>query len=199
MSLLLETLQILDGKIPHLLLHQKRLNQSRKILFGCSDEISLSEVLKDHLPYEMGNYKCRICYGEKIEKIEFSHYSPKKIESFYLVDAPKIDYQFKYANREIFDSLLAYCPADEILILQNGYLSDVSFANLLFFDNSAWFTPKNPLLKGIQRQHLLENGKISELEIHQNDLKNFSEFKLINAMLPFEVAPSYTLDQIINL
>ncbi len=42
--------------------------------------------------------------------------------------------------------------------------------------------PDSPLLLGTQREKLLQEGKILEGTIFQEDIVNFDEIKIINAM-----------------
>lgn len=75
---------------------------------------------------------------------------------------------------------------DDILIIKNGVVSDTSFANIIFFDGQRWVTPKIPLLEGTCRARLIANNTIISQEITLNDLKLFSKFMIINAMLDFD-------------
>jgi 4-amino-4-deoxychorismate lyase len=85
---------------------------------------------------------------------------------------------------------LTHKSADEILIIKNGFVTDTSFSNIVFFDGIKWITPSTYLLNGTQRQQLLQQGAIIEEEIRPSDLKHFRFAKLINAMLDLETSPS---------
>jgi 4-amino-4-deoxychorismate lyase len=99
----------------------------------------------------------------------------------------EIDYQFKYTDRARLEELKRRTKADEILIVKNGYITDTSFSNIIFFDwENKWVTPATPLLKGTKRKELLEKGMIHEKEIRPYDLKDFTKARLINAMLDIE-------------
>lgn len=45
--------------------------------------------------------------------------------------------------------------------------------------------PETFLLNGVMRQHLIKTNKIKPLEIGLENLKEFSHFQMINAMIPF--------------
>ncbi|MHB1680231.1 MAG: aminotransferase class IV [bacterium] len=71
----------------------------------------------------------------------------------------------------------------EILIVKNGLITDTSYSNVILYDGKEWFTPKSFILNGVKRQYLLNTGKIKEIKITLEDLKNFEKISLINAML----------------
>ena len=56
----------------------------------------------------------------------------------------------------------------------------------LFFNGKHWITPEKPLLQGTQRAFLLEKEIIKTANIRVEDLVNFENARLINAMIRFE-------------
>ena len=103
------------------------------------------------------------------------------------MQADHLDYRLKYADRTELDQLfLKRGEADDILIIQNGLVTDTSIANIAFFDGDKWITPKEPLLKGTTRARLLDEKKIFEQDIKIADLGKFTEFALMNAMIGFD-------------
>ena len=74
----------------------------------------------------------------------------------------------------------------EILILKNGLITDVSFANIAFYDGKGWYTPDSPLLKGTKRAYYIEKGLLIEKRISPADLPKYQKARLINAMLDLE-------------
>jgi 4-amino-4-deoxychorismate lyase len=72
---------------------------------------------------------------------------------------------------------------DDILIVKRGHVTDCSFSNIIFRRGNHWYTPWSALLKGTQRQRLIEENKLIEEEIRLKDIRSFDTFKLINAML----------------
>jgi 4-amino-4-deoxychorismate lyase len=51
----------------------------------------------------------------------------------------------------------------------------------------------------VQRQELLQSGKITTADISPNNLREYSHFKLINALNDFDDALAYPLSRILNL
>ena len=98
-----------------------------------------------------------------------------------------LDYSHKYINRKRLEKLFSQKGnCDDILIVKNGLITDTSFANILFYNGIEWLSPANPLLKGTQRQFLLETEQIITAEIRPSDLKYFKKARLVNAMMRFE-------------
>jgi len=63
-----------------------------------------------------------------------------------------IEYPYKYANRNAFDTLLQSHPDfDEIIIEKDGFITDTTIANLAFYNGTYWLTPEKPLLPGTMR------------------------------------------------
>jgi 4-amino-4-deoxychorismate lyase len=197
MCLLLETIKLEKGTACNLRYHQQRVDESRLSLLGISEKLEVSSALIVPARAKQGVYKCRIIYGKEINEVQYIPYLQKKIKSLQLVEASDLDYRFKYANRECFDSLLDDSHCDEILIVKNGFVTDTSFSNIIFFEGNRWVTPAYPLLKGTKRQQLLDEGKVSEEEIRPQDLKYFSKAMLINSLLDFNLKRMIPISEIV--
>jgi len=184
---LIETIRVNNNQFRNLEYHDRRLNNARRILFGCKSDMPLVEHIT--LPPNLVDktYKCRIEYSKDIHGIEFSPYTPKKIKKLKLVECNFIDYSFKYRNREIFEKLLLQRDdCDEILIVKNGKITDTSFTNIVFQTKTgSWVTPAKPLLKGTMREYLLDHKLIFLSDISIGSLKHFKKAILINSMLDF--------------
>lgn len=189
MSLLIESLCILNGEIRNLDFHQNRLNKSRYKALGKEDDWDLNQIIKIPHSAQEGKFKCRILYGEKLESIEFLPYSIRPIQSIRLVENNSIEYKFKWEDRSAFELMKDSVSEDEIMILKKGQITDTSYSNLVFFDGDNWITPSTYLLNGTMRQALLREGKIIEDEINPKDFNRFLSFKLINAMMNLEESP----------
>ena len=189
MSLLFETIKFQNGKLHNLDLHNARLNKSRSEIFGCKDTINLAKSI--HLPetYDNGVYKCKVIYARKIEHVEFLTYTIKPVATLRMVEHDDIEYNHKYVNRKCFDNLLDNADADDILIVKRGFITDSSYANIVFYDGRKWITPSTPLLRGTKREKLLKEKLISEQPIKKDDLHLFSRAILINAMIDMEDSP----------
>ena len=108
-----------------------------------------------------------------------------------------INYNLKFENREKINQLFAKREqCDEILIVKNGLVTDTSFCNILFFNGKKWLTPEKPLLKGIQRQFLINNEIVETANISPSDLHNFTKARLVNAMIGFEDALDIIIENI---
>jgi 4-amino-4-deoxychorismate lyase len=182
--MLFETIKIEDGKIFNLDWHNKRFNKSQKELFSISSNIDLKTFIS---PPKTGLYRCKIIYDHKIQSIEYFPYKAKKIQSFKIVKS-QLDYKFKYTERSIFQKLLK--DYDEIIIEKNGLLTDTSIANIAFYDGEAWLTPKTPLLEGSTRARLIDEGFLKLRNIKKENIKNYSNFALMNAMIGFCIQKS---------
>jgi 4-amino-4-deoxychorismate lyase len=85
---------------------------------------------------------------------------------------------------------------DDILIVKDGYITDTSFSNIVFFDGEKWVTPARPLLRGTMRESLLKRNLIGEENITVDDLNKIKEARLINAMLPLETGTAIQVENI---
>jgi 4-amino-4-deoxychorismate lyase len=197
MCLLLETIKLEKGTVCNLRYHQQRVDESRRILLGIKEPLDIGSAIIVPSRAKQGVYKCRITYGKEINEILYIPYLLKKIKSLQLVEASEINYSYKYANRECFDSLLDDCRCDEILIVRNGFITDTSFSNIIFFDGNRWLTPSNPLLKGTKRQQLLDEGRIIAEEIRPQDIKHFTKAMLINSLLDFNLKRMIPVSEVV--
>lgn len=180
---LFETICVKNGIPQNLFWHEQRMNQARSELWNEDESLNLESYIKIPNPYKIGVVRCRISYGPNIQSIDFFHYAYRRIYSLKLVPSDDIEYQFKHCDRSHLDRLLAKKgDCDEIIILKNGFVTDSSFSNLIFFDGINWITSNTPLLAGTCRARLLDQGKIIERAIRQSEVKNFLGVKLINAM-----------------
>jgi 4-amino-4-deoxychorismate lyase len=187
MSLLFESIRLDCGILQNPEYHNQRLNFSRHQLFGLTLKIDLKDVIVVPEKFQKDIVKCKVYYTKDIEDITFEFYQPKRISSLKLVENDEIDYSFKYTNRHELEKLLFQKGnCDEVLIIKKGMITDTSFSNIAFFDGKTWLTPSTPLLKGTQRNHLLQRKIIVESIIKLSDLHCFEKAILLNAMLPFE-------------
>ena len=128
--------------------------------------------------------------------MELLPYKYRDISSFKVVVSNEISYPLKSVDRVAFETLKSKASADEILIVKNGLLTDTSFSNLVFKKGMDWFSPTTFLLNGVQRQSLLLQNKIKEIEIGLHNIQDFSHFKLINAMCDFVTSKEYSVSDI---
>jgi len=194
MCLLLETIRFENGAFQNLRYHQERMEASRKALFPDSETIDLEAALRKEMAAgknvpQTGLFKCRVVYDSQIRNLKWIPYSFPKIISLKMVFSNEIKYSYKYENRKAINELLKEKGnTDDILIVKHGLITDTSFCNILFYNGKNWITPSFPLLRGTQRNHLLETEQIQTAEIKPTDLVNFQKARLINAMIRFEDA-----------
>ncbi|WP_294964358.1 aminotransferase class IV family protein [Sulfurimonas sp.] len=189
----LETIKSLDGEIFNILYHQRRYESVLKSL-GVSDFKNLKEFLN---PPASGLYRCRLSYDEQEINITYHKYKKRDIKSIKLVYDDEIDYSKKYSDRSALDNLFKKKEnCDEILIVKNSLITDTTIANVVFYNDGLWYTPKKPLLKGTTRARLLDAGKIIEKDIYVKDLKDYSKVALMNAMIDFDIITKYDLKDV---
>ena len=189
MCLLLETIKTVDRNLVNLEYHQKRVDRSIRDLFNKNARVNLAKEIKVPGYLGKGLFKCRVIYDQEIRKVEFLPYKQQEITTLKLVLCNDLDYSYKFENRQIITKLLELKGrCDDILIQKNDLITDTSFCNIIFSDGNNWITPSNPLLKGTQREYLLEKDMISEANIKGTDIYSFNSFKLINAMINIETS-----------
>jgi len=193
---LFETIKIVGGEPQNLSLHDERMNRSRRERFGNNDLLKLSDYITVPNADKDSITRCRVIYAISVNSIEFSPYIPANTMTLKIVDAGTLDYNYKYLDRSRLNALIDKRVADDILIIRNRCVTDVSFANIVFTDGERWITPDTPLLHGTMRELLLRKGVIKMDRITINDLSLFTHFKLINAMLGFD-APLLPVSNII--
>jgi len=183
----LETIRLEEGKLQKLELHNIRMKHTLSVFYPGTD-LRLSQKLAAKAP-KKGLFKCRVVYDTQIREVEFIPYKLPSIHSLQLVVADPLDYSFKFLNRTPLNQLVRQRKqGDDILIVKQGLITDTSFCNVLFFNGKNWITPAQPLLKGVQRQYLLENERIHTADIRPGDMHQFIKIRLVNAMIRFEDA-----------
>ncbi len=183
MCRLFETIRVENGVPLNVVWHERRMNQARAEFWPDCGNITLADFLV--VPGEMssGIVRCNVVYEKDIQEITFKFYEKRIIRSLKLVTCDNIDYPFKYCDRSLLGRLFELREdCDEIIIVKNGFITDTSISNLIFFDGLDWFTPENPLLNGTCRQRLIATGLIRERKIATGDLSGYTGCKLINAM-----------------
>jgi 4-amino-4-deoxychorismate lyase len=193
----LETIKCKDGELFNLRFHQNRFNLARRDYFGITREINLEEMIKIPEEYKTGLFRCRVIYSKAIEKIEFFPHYYRKVQSLKSIENNQIDYRYKFANRQYLEKLFARRGnCDDILIVKNGCITDSFTANVIFYNGQSWWTPDTPLLPGIQRAKLLDEGKISVCRITYDDLHKYQKVGLINAMQNLEKMPVIEISKV---
>lgn len=179
-----ETIAIIDGIPQNLSFHQARMDNTIEKLFQKTSVFNLEEIIQVPTEYQNGLIKCRIDYNQQDFNIIFSAYQRREIKNYQCIYLDKLNYTFKYTNRTIFENIKI--EKDEAIIIQNGKITDCRIGNLLFLKNNIWYSSKDYLLKGTQLSNLLSKNRIELAEIRVDDLHQYEEVMMINAMNPFD-------------
>jgi 4-amino-4-deoxychorismate lyase len=183
MSRLIETIRISGGEIQNLDYHIRRM-QALRLKWDVNRAFSLP------LPPQ-GTFKYRIVYDADRFDTTVEPYTIRPIRTLKLVTDNNIVYDHKFEDRRELMKLFAQRgDCDDVLIVKNGVITDTSYSNIIFLKGDQWFTPDTYLLNGTMRQYLLDTGAITQLPILRSNIKQFSHFKLINAMLRDEAPES---------
>ncbi|MDR3060414.1 MAG: aminotransferase class IV [Dysgonomonas sp.] len=181
-----EAIKVYDGVFVNPSPHIDRMNHTMQTFFDVTYPISLQN---EDIPieYRTGLVKCRIIYSSEYIKFEYQKYTFRQINNLKLVYNDMLDYSFKYADRTEWNALLEQkAGCDDILIVKNGYITDTSFSNVVFENETGLFTPSTYLLAGTKRQSLLQKGIIKEAEISIENIGLYSKLYLINTMIDIE-------------
>jgi len=188
MCLLLESICWENGRMALLDHHLNRMNSSRRELLGITDAINFPLNLKPP-NNPQSKWKLRITYNQSINSIQWIPYIKSNPTKVLVLDPGPISYSFKFADRTVFENIKKEHPDfDDFIFLQNNYLTDGSYSNILLKSGEKWYTPATPLLEGVRKKHLINQGLIRERQLTKEDLIHADEIRLINAMLPFEDA-----------
>ncbi|MCF6310559.1 MAG: aminotransferase class IV family protein [Sulfurimonas sp.] len=187
-SSFLETIKSIDGELFNMSYHQKRYESVLNSL-----GIEKKEDLKEYLnPPQFGIYRCRLIYTDNTVVVTYHAYKKREICSLKLIFNNEIEYSNKSTCRDEIDALYEQKgEGDDILIIKNLLVSDTSIANIAFYRDGEWITPKNPLLKGTTRARLIDEGKLTEEDIKVQDIRSFSKIALLNAMIDFDILDRY--------
>lgn len=193
-----DSIQVKDGKVLNIQYHQNRVNRTLKEL-NISANFNLKEILVIPKEFSKGKYKCRFLYNTQNYELEFIPYKKPKIERIKIVTDNNIDYHIKFSNRNHLNRLKELKgDCDDILIVKNGMVTDLSSANIVFKKNQKWYTPSTPLLEGTQREKLIDNSLIIVKDIKAEDIQNYEVFRIINALREFDDENDINIRNIIN-
>lgn len=196
---MLETIRIVDGEAPLLKYHQRRVDRSRRIYYAKAPAFRLSHVLdRLELP-ATGVHKLRLLYGTALESYSITPYRVRPVHTLRVVHADDLHYRRKYADRAAINQLFDLRKdCDDILIVQQGHVTDCSYANLAFYDGGQWHTPAWPLLPGARREYLIEQGVVRPSIIRLRDIHHFETARLFNSMMEWEEGPLLSVAAIRN-
>src|SRR5688572_26707368 len=125
MSLLIESIKLVDGEFRNIFQHEQRMNRSLKELCGVEDFFDLGKFLERFDVPDKGLFKCRITYDDQGHDVEFLPYEPKEIKSLKIVEHDRIEYDHKYKDRSTIDRRFKKRNGcDDIIIVKDGLVTD---------------------------------------------------------------------------
>jgi len=182
----IESIKLLDGQFYRLPFHQVRVDGVFEHFFPSKKAFDLVKILTAENFPQIGLFKCRIVFNQSIQLIEFVPYTSRKIRSLQLIETQIEPTNFKSVKREDINMAFAQKGiCDDVLMLNNGFLSDASYYNIALWNGEKWCTPRIPVIYGTQRSSLLNLGKIVEKEIRKEDISFYKTIRLFNAMVEF--------------
>lgn len=197
----IESIRYENNKIPLIKWHQDRFEHTQRSLWNKiiypDLNIIIASSAKTFLFEKNKKYKCRVVYDEIAVDISFEKYQKKEIQKLFIRKNDTIEYHYKWEDRSAIDTLKSDIDKNaDIIIVKNNFLADASFCNVALYDGDKWFTPKTPLLMGVQRARLLYNKIIFAKDISVEDLRNFEKIKLFNALTDWNESWELEIDKI---
>ncbi|MDO4697571.1 MAG: aminotransferase class IV family protein [Pasteurellaceae bacterium] len=190
---LFETLAVVDGQFRRVEYHQQRVNFAFQHYFKAECRLVLRQI---PIPTEFqhGFFRCRMDYNASDFAVGFYPYQPRKIEQFQCVYTENLDYRFKYSDRKGVDFGQKMQNVESIIV-NNGKVSDCTIGNLLLLKNGVWYSPADYLLKGTQLSYLLDQKQVVLTEICPENLFDYQQIMLINALNPFELSRAIPINR----
>lgn len=186
MCLFVESIKLKDGVFYRLKLHQERVNRAFAAYYPAEDPVNIIENLNQTVFPQEGIYKCRMVYNVDVQLLEFTPYVRREIRSLKLVETELESRIYKLEDRSGYHAAFAHRgDCDDVLLIKNGLLTDTSYCNIALYDGENWYTPRTPLLYGVNRSDLLSQNLLVEKDIKPADLVNFQRIRLFNALIEF--------------
>lgn len=183
---LFETVCVKNGLIENAKYHENRFNTAYNTYFKKQASYTLFEGIEVPSTFTNGIVKLRISYGEHAKEWKLSNYNKQPIKTLQLVEHKNLEYNLKLEDRSQLHSLhLKRNLCDDVLILKNGFVTDTSYCNIIFYDGKDWYTPETYLLNGTCRQRLIDLDLVKTASITLKNLHSYIGFQIINAMLDF--------------
>ncbi len=197
MSRFIESILYQNESLPLLSLHVDRMIQTRREVLNTSRRLDLPDLVPPDDMRKNKKVKLRILYDYKVTSIEWIPYKKAEPKAVLAIEAADIKYPFKYSNRKAFLELRKRYPDfDDLIILQNGKLTDATYSNIVLKSKNQWMTPEYPLLKGVRRKKLLEDGVVKTAALGREHLVHAEQINLVNAMMPLNDCITLSPDQV---
>ena len=182
----IESIQLKNGVFRRLSHHQVRLEKAMSEFYPESKIFNLESHLKQLIFPSNGLFKCRIVYDSEIRSVEFLEYTRREIKSLKIIETQLKSFNYKSEDRnELNEAFAKRGECDDVLLVRAGLVTDSSYCNVAFFDGENWFTPRVPLIYGVNRTGLMADGKLIEKDISVKELNRFASVCLFNAMIEF--------------
>jgi len=97
---LLESIQVREGKLKRLNFHRERIARSMRAIYNSERAIDFAPMIAKAATLKSGRHKLRIEYDDKFVRYAITPYRLPKIESLQLVHCSNMKYGFKFADRE---------------------------------------------------------------------------------------------------
>ncbi len=186
---LFETLLIKDKQVQHVEWHEERYRWSYEAYYNKRAEESLMAGVSIDVACKHSLYRLKIAYSDEGKQVTVLPYTPVVTQFLQVVQGDGIDYRMKFSHRACLQRLFAMRgKADDVLIVQNGLITDTSVGNILFYKQGQWFTPAVPLLRGTCRARLLASGVVVTSAITIQTMWEFEAFQVVNALRGFDEA-----------
>lgn len=191
----IESIRLKNGELFNLELHQKRVEKTFLEFFPNSNAFDIKTTLQNIQLPDNELYKIRIFYDSEIRILEILEYQKPHFSKYKCFHIPSdFNYDFKFANRQIFDQISKNTSKDTLAILvKNGLVCDSTFSNLIFEKSEKLFSPAKALLLGTQLQKLISERKIQLIDIAENQIKDFDKIYFVNALNPLDAASAILL------
>ena len=181
-----ESIKLKDGVFYRLQLHQQRVNKAFEAFYPTEEPVNVVETLFQTVFPQEGLYKCRLVYDSDLQLLDIAPYVRREIRSLKMVETTQESMSYKPEDRTEFNAAFALRGGcDDVLLVKDGLLTDTSYCNIALYDGENWYTPRTPLLYGVNRMQLLSEGKLLEKDIKVSELMNFQYISLFNAMIEF--------------
>lgn len=194
----LETIRIEpDGNIPLLPFHQQRVQNTWRAHHLQGEIPDLGNVVQ-HITTGMV-MRCRMVYDDTNIHIEYAPYAKSPLRTLGLIES-NISYESKFSDRHDLEKIRSLRgKLDDILIVRNGFITDITIANIVFFRDNTWLSPAKPLLAGTRLLSLVASHTVRLADISPGELESYQGWKPVNAMRPFDEEEIRPMSSIKNL
>lgn len=191
-----ETIKIENGLAVNLEWHQKRVD-STLLDHGITPHFKLQDFFNAIGLSAEGIHRLKIVYNQKIVDHSILNYVPGTLDTLKVVEDNHLTYSYKDTDRRRLEFLKS-CreDCDDVLIIKNGQVTDISYANIVFCSEKGFFSPVKPLLRGTQISLLAQQRIVHLREIRPSDFHHFTGWVPVNALLGFKPDKSRLMDSI---